>query len=510
MSPATEPGTYTPSDLPTLLTVGIDTCFESPTNPRTHFTDAELAELAASIREKGVLQPCLVRPKPLKAEPTRHRFEIVAGARRFRASKLAGRMELPIIVRPLSDDDVLEMQLIENVQRNDLTPLEEAHGYQRLLASNQAKYSAAYIADKIGRSERYVLERVRLTQLIPEAQELLEREIILVGHADILSTLTPADQKEAIKPPTHGYGGGNGALFENRDPVLELDVEKVDGKKDKYDGVKAKTVREFAYWVAHNIRLDPAHAAAVQPLDFGELPAKIAEAEARPGRGAKVVAITFDYRVSDGARDGDEKTFGKDHWRKVGAKPCDRQKLGVVVSGEHRGESFDVCVIKDCEVHWPKEAKQRKKNAELRAQGKPTKARENEAKQREREEERRKAEQAKGALNAKRFRVLQPLVAAAILAKVPDTLTKPVALFLARNTTAIQAAKPKDLVRALVAEQIKHAPSGDWYWEGHERELLAQARHFGVNVEPLQEQARAAVEPKEPIAAAKKKAAKKR
>ena len=135
----------------------------SKTNPRKIFDDAALADLAASIKKHGVAQPILLRPTHVDAGITF--FEVVAGERRFRASKLAGKTTVPAIVRNLSDAEALEIQVIENLQRQDLHPLEEAEGFEVLMRENG--YTADVMAEKTGKSKAYIYASLKLCALEP-------------------------------------------------------------------------------------------------------------------------------------------------------------------------------------------------------------------------------------------------------------------------------------------------------------------------------------------------------
>ncbi len=132
---------------------------ESKTNPRRQFDETKLAELADNIRQHGVLQPVLVRPLP-DGEPDT--YELVAGARRFRASKLAERESIHASIRELTDMQCLELQLIENLQRADVHELDEARGYATLMQFQPESYNVETLAEKIGRSEKYVSHPVAL------------------------------------------------------------------------------------------------------------------------------------------------------------------------------------------------------------------------------------------------------------------------------------------------------------------------------------------------------------
>ena len=165
---------------------------ESKTNPRRIFEDAALKELAASIRSQGVLSPLLVRPL------TERGFEIVAGARRFRAAQIAEVLTVPVRIVNLSDAEALEAQLIENLQRRDVHPLEEAQGFRALLNLDEPKYSVEQIAAKTGKTPAYVTARLKLTELSAPVVDAFYAEEIGVGHALLLAKLQPDQQHSAL------------------------------------------------------------------------------------------------------------------------------------------------------------------------------------------------------------------------------------------------------------------------------------------------------------------------
>ena len=144
-------------DVRSLRHMPIELIHGSPNNPRKHFGDAELEELAKSIRDKGLLQPIVVRQRP------DGEFEIVAGERRWRASQRAGIHEVPVLIRDLSDGEALEVALIENIQRSDLNPLEEARAYGLLI--EQFSYTQQQLADSVGKSRSHVSNTLRLLTL---------------------------------------------------------------------------------------------------------------------------------------------------------------------------------------------------------------------------------------------------------------------------------------------------------------------------------------------------------
>ncbi|MCB4359949.1 ParB/RepB/Spo0J family partition protein [Quatrionicoccus australiensis] len=161
--------------------------------PRTHMDQESLAELAASIKTQGVMQPILVRA--VDSTPGAERYEIVAGERRWRASQLAGLSEVPVLVRSIPDEQALAMALIENIQRENLNPLEEAQGLQRLIDEFGLTHQQA--ADAVGRSRPAASNLLRLLQLTGAAQELLMTGKLDMGHARALLPL-PAAQQVAV------------------------------------------------------------------------------------------------------------------------------------------------------------------------------------------------------------------------------------------------------------------------------------------------------------------------
>src|SRR6266513_5470132 len=169
---------------------------ESKTNPRRQFDESKLAELAENIRQHGVLQPILVRPLPQGAAGT---YELVAGARRFRASKIAKRESIPATVRELTDAQALELQVIENVQRVGVHPLDEAQGYAALIKVQPNTYTVETIASRVGRSPQYVSGRLRLIQLIPEAKQAFYEAKLTVAHAFEIARLQPNDQRRDLQ-----------------------------------------------------------------------------------------------------------------------------------------------------------------------------------------------------------------------------------------------------------------------------------------------------------------------
>ena len=228
---------------PTLSILPLGDIAPSRTNPRKHFDQTRLEELAASIRESGVHTPVLVRPLPAhRLEDTagmdpRPQWELIAGERRLRASAMAGVATIPALVRAMTDGQVLEAQIVENLQRDDLTELEEAEGYEALMqhgtAEDGTRPDALAVANKIGKSKSYVYARLKLLDLCTEARDALR-----AGKLD-----------------------GSRALLIARIPDGKLQIKALaEATITDFDGQPSYSARSFAHWCQQNVmlRLDTA------------------------------------------------------------------------------------------------------------------------------------------------------------------------------------------------------------------------------------------------------------
>jgi ParB family transcriptional regulator, chromosome partitioning protein len=155
--------------------------------PRREFAEDSLEELAASIKTQGVMQPIVVRPRPQGG------FELIAGERRWRAAQMAGLSRIPAVVKDVSDEQASAMALIENIQREDLNPLEEAFALQRL--RDEFQLTQQQVADAIGKSRVAVTNLLRLLNLSPPVRDLLQSGALEMGHARALLSLTSIDQE---------------------------------------------------------------------------------------------------------------------------------------------------------------------------------------------------------------------------------------------------------------------------------------------------------------------------
>ena len=157
--------------------IAIEHIEPNPWQPRRNFPEAELAELAASLKQHGMIQPLLVRPHPTKPDY----FQLIAGERRWRAAQLAKQHQTPIIIRNATDSESAEIALIENMQRQDLNAIEEADGYQRLM--DEFKYKQEELAKIIGKSRSYIANALRLLRLPQKVQTMLANGTLTIGQA---------------------------------------------------------------------------------------------------------------------------------------------------------------------------------------------------------------------------------------------------------------------------------------------------------------------------------------
>lgn len=185
--PVPDEGSSTHEAMAGVRSVPVSEIRGNPQQPRKEFADGPLQELAESIREKGIIQPILV-------EKLDDGFQIVAGERRFRAAQIAGLREIPVLVRQYSDEERLEIALIENIQREDLTPLEEARAFRHLTEAFQL--SQDEVAKKVGKQRSTVTNSLRLLKLPEDMQQALENRELTAGHARaILAVANPSDQR---------------------------------------------------------------------------------------------------------------------------------------------------------------------------------------------------------------------------------------------------------------------------------------------------------------------------
>jgi ParB family chromosome partitioning protein len=365
---------------------------ESSTNPRRSFDEAALAELTASIAEIGVQVPLLVRPY-LQDDGTE--YEIVAGARRLRAAIRAGKVTVPCLVREIEDDEVREIQIVENLQRADVHPMEEAEAYARLIAEDANRaliFTANHIAQRVGKTEAYVAQRLKLLDLIPLAQQLFLQQHLTLRHALLLAKIPGGEQVKAL----YWLLASDPKSGRELPAVIEQAVKSCDSKGWRSGRrVVNATEAELKRWIEQNVllkladvpwRLDdeallPAAGACVDcPKRSGSNAALFGDLTVEddvcldPKCFAAKQDATVQYHKDAAKVNGGELlklsskpgcdplpkeitariTFRRGQWVPADPKAavrCSAIARGLMVDGEDKGRVLDVCVLQECKVH---------------------------------------------------------------------------------------------------------------------------------------------------------------
>ena len=215
-----------PPEVSFIQDIPLENIRESNSNPRRVFDETQLRELAANIQTHGVLQAILVRPSQGGANGV---YELVAGARRFRASKLAGKRTIPATVRNLTDAEAQEIRLIENLQRTNIHELDEGIGYRSLMDLRPDFYTVETIAAQVAKSPSYVKGRISLTLLIPGAQTAFYDGKLSVAHGLEIARLQPRDQEKALMECFPGHRSTGSVLKDRK--------------------AEAVTVRQLRQWI---------------------------------------------------------------------------------------------------------------------------------------------------------------------------------------------------------------------------------------------------------------------
>jgi len=350
---------------------------ESKTNPRRIFEDAALKELSESIRTQGVLSPLLVRPL------TENDFEIVAGARRYRAAQMAEADTVPVRIVNMNDTQALEAQLVENLIRSDVHPMEEAQGFMALLDLEGPIYSIEQIAAKTGKQPTFVAARLKLIDLIPAAVEAFYRDEIGVGHALLLAKL-PADQQEqALSACFREDWSASGDRKAKRIllPVRSLQFwieqnvllflkEAPFDKRDAHLVAIAGSCVDCPKRTGHNKLLfsdfgkqdactDPScYQAKVSEHVAKQIAAKpelvqISTAYGKQQEGSKVLPRNQYTAIRD------EKPKSKEEAKRPEFKVCKFTSEAIIAEGSEVGTVHKVCANPSCSVHHPKQERNR-------------------------------------------------------------------------------------------------------------------------------------------------------
>ncbi len=345
---------------------------ESKSNPRRIFEDAALKELAESIRSQGVLSPLLVRPLNERS------FEIVAGARRYRAAQMAESETVPVRIVNLTDAEALEAQLIENLQRRDVHPLEEAQGFRALLNLEEPKYSIEQIAAKTGKTPAYCAQRIKLTELAPAVVEAFYKDEIGIGHALLLAKLQLSEHEQALAACfREDWGSGSKGKrillpVRNLKDWIEHNIMLIlsDAPFSKSDAAlnpQAGSCHDCLKRTGHNKLLfaDVRQDACTDPTCYQtKVDAHVAKTiAAKP----KLVQISAAYgQPSEGSTAiprnkyveiKGEKPTGKHQRDWPECKTCKSTTEAIITEGTEKGELRKICADPNCPVHHPKKQK---------------------------------------------------------------------------------------------------------------------------------------------------------
>lgn len=310
----------------------------SLTNPRKRFDRDRLEELALSMAPPvGILEPLVVRT--LSAERAKGLsgpgafYEIIAGERRWRAAAIAKLEEIPIVIREIADDQVIKLQLVENKNREDIHPLEEAEAMERLLKISKAE-TPKTIAATIGMSERYVQNRLHYLRLVPEVKEAFRTEAITAGHVDLLMRLPVDEQTRSFKD----------GLYESL-----FDYDALEGKQNVTKAIRS--VRDLGAWIKDNVRL-PLDAQSPQLELLPDVATAVTESKAAGA--PTLVELTTDYDWPSTRMKDRPAPLTRRQWAPVSKnQKCDYQVRGVFVIGAHRGEIRTVCTgVGFCKLHF--------------------------------------------------------------------------------------------------------------------------------------------------------------
>lgn len=413
----------------------------SPMNPRKHFDEQALKDLAASIKSHGVQQPIVVRPDGNKKE----KYEIVVGERRFRASKIAGQENIPAIIRPLSNAAALEIMVIENLQREDVHPLDEALGYEALMKKSPdedvefgplpgtPKHTAESIAAKVGKSVGYVYARLKLLALVPAAREAFQGDYITAGHAVLIARLQPKDQISAIDACFTGQQTKyRDDELKKLDPhaakfteVVEFDESGAEGFRRAIHPrlLSEKGLRD---WIQENVNLklkgvpwdlddeqlvpwagpcsicpkrsmsNPALFAELtkkgeddtcfDPQCFHDKQKAFVKLQVKTEKASGQLVQISEQAAYTKPKEG-EKVMKQGHWLPAKVGECESVQKALIVRGDNAGEHKIVCTDVNCKVH---KRHLMSSSSESRASVSPEKRAAEEAKQKQAEERNRK------------------------------------------------------------------------------------------------------------------------
>jgi ParB family transcriptional regulator, chromosome partitioning protein len=345
--------------------VHVAALMESSSNPRKRFDESSLSELAASFKTQGILAPLLVR------ELDDTKYEVIVGARRLRAAKIAELESVPVRIVKLTDAEAIEAQCVENLQREDIHPLEEALGFKSLLELG-APYTIAHIAARSGKSEAYIYGRLKLADLIPPVADAFLKDEITIGHALLIAKLQASQQQEAFAAAFRGMWTSEGnsqvlipvrelAAWIESNILLQLASVPFDKQDETLVTAAGSCVNcpkrtGFNKLLFADVRKD----SCTDPQCFrAKVDAHIARTmEKKP----ELVQISSAWNTREGAplgRNGyvelqirKAKANGSAAKQPAIQKPCEKMTEAIVMDGGNRGQIVKVCADPNCRVHY--------------------------------------------------------------------------------------------------------------------------------------------------------------
>ncbi len=332
------------------MSVAIGAVRESGTNPRKRFDEGKLAELAESIRGNGIVQALVVRPGDVEGE-----YILIAGERRLRAARLAGLAEVPVTVRECTAAEAAEVQLVENAQREDVTRLEEAEGFQRLI--DEHGYDVARIAERVGKSKRYIYQRLQLLTVSAVLREAMESGLVTQAKAARIARLGESGQAEAVREIEERREQGRELSLRALDrwikEELVLNLDAAAFPKDDAKLVKAAgTCVECPKRSGNQPDLCADMRSPNNCLDAECYRGKVAAHMARELKAdPELVKIKRGYGYHPNLPKG---TLADHQYKEIGGKTqrCGGESRAIVVSGAGVGQIVDVCANGSCKKHF--------------------------------------------------------------------------------------------------------------------------------------------------------------
>jgi ParB/RepB/Spo0J family partition protein len=436
--------------------VAIDLVHESPWNPRKHWDAAADAELLASVRQVGVLTPMLVRPRSPFAPDG---YELAAGHRRLRAARAAGLTEIPVLIRAMDDGAFREVLVVENLQRADIHPLDEADGYDALLQADGA-YTVEAVAAKVGKSPSYVYQRLKLLHLVPACRQAFEADQITAAHAVRLARLTAEQQPQALEECFY--------------PIFRLPDE---------DHKEPAPVSKLDAWIDRHVREQLA--APDTQHYFPEIAEQITEEQ----QAGTLLELSESYHVNVDLGTKTHGALGAGRWTAIRTTKdrCAHAQKGVVVHGGPM-RVLDVCATKGCPKHFPVRKTSRSSTTSRPAGESST--------------DRWKREEEERARQRKRWEKLKPLAYAALGQKMrkvtlTDALVREVVKALRdHRTSAADVEKAIGVIGVdTAARAFAFVLAVDHCWGLDEFRKIAKTH--GIDLAPLLKQVDAELEPKQ-------------